>query len=173
VARAYRDGAEAVRQHELKRLKRTWPKAEYAESTGGMWPFRQRPGDLEPEEWERLERLFTDAPKMEAASHLREDLTDLCDRDDTKAGATRALRAWCTRARQRGLAEFESCLGTIERWLEEITTSFQGRHTSGCVEGFNNRVKVLTRRGDGILNVGRLFHRLTLDWHGYHRFGHT
>jgi len=75
--------------------------------------------------------------------------------------------------RQSGLAEFERVLGTIERWMDEITHDFQGRQTSGFVEGFNNRVKVLTRRCYGIFNVGRLFQRLTLDWHGYQLFGYT
>jgi transposase len=172
VARAYRDCADTVRKKELKRLKRTLPKAEYAEITGVMWPFRKRPGDLEPEERELLERLFTYSPKIEAAYHLREDLTDLFDRDDTKAGATRAIRAWCKRVRQSGLAEFERFLGTIERWMEEITNYFIGRQTSGFVEGFNNRVKVLKRRCYGIFNVESLFQRLTLDLHGYQLFGH-
>jgi transposase len=172
VARAYRDGADTVRKKELKRLKRALPKAEYAEITGARWPFRKRPGDREPEEQELLERLFTYAPQIEAAYHLREALTDLFDRDDTRAGAKRAIRAWCKRVRQSGLAEFESVLGTIERWMEEITNYFMGRQTSGFVEGFNNRVKVLKRRCSGIFNVGSLFQRLTLDLHGYQLFGH-
>jgi len=171
VARAYRNCADTVRQKALKRLKRTLPKAEYAKITGVMWPFRQRPGNLEPEERERLERLFTYSPKLEAAYHLREALTDLFDHDDTKPGAKRAIRAWCTRVRQSELAEFESVLGTIERWMDEIMNDFSGRQTSGFVEGFNNRVKVLKRRCDGIFNVGSLFQRLTLDLHGYQLFG--
>jgi transposase len=134
VARAYCDCADTVRKKALKRLKRTLPKAEYAEITGVMWPFRKRPGDREPEERELLERLFTDSPKIEAAYHLREDLTDLFDRDDTKAGAKRAIREWCKRVRQSGLAAFERFLGTIERWMEEITNDFIGRQTSGFVE---------------------------------------
>ena len=173
VARAYRACADTVRKKELKRLKSQLPKAEYAEITGAMWPFRKRPGDLEPEERALLERLFTYSPKIEAAYHLREDLTDLFDRDYTKAGAKRAIRAWCKRVRQSGLAEFERFLGTIERWIDEITNYFQGRQTSGFVEGFNNRVKVLKRRCYGIFDVGRLFQRLTLDLHGYQLFGHT
>jgi transposase len=52
VARAYRDCADTVRKKELKQLKRTLPKAEYAAITGVMWPFRKRPGDLAPEERE-------------------------------------------------------------------------------------------------------------------------
>ena len=173
VARAYRDCADTVRKKELKRLKRALPKAEYTELTGAMWPFRKRPGDLKPQEWELLERVFTRSPKIEAAYNLREDLTELFERDYTKAGAKCAIRAWCKRVRQSGLAEFEGFLGTIDRWLNEITNDFQGRQTSGFVEGFNNRVKVLKRRCDGIFNVGRLFQRLTLDLHGYQLFGHT
>jgi len=116
--------------------------------------------------------VFTCSPKIEAAYNLREDLTELFERDYTKVGATCAIRAWCTRARASGLAEFESFLGTIGGW-REITHDFQGRQTSGFVEGFNNRVKVLKRRCDGILDVGRLCQRLTLDLHGFQLFGHT
>jgi transposase len=173
VARAYRDCADSVRQKALQRLKSTLPKAEYAEIKGAMWPFRKRPGDLEPPEGILLERLFTYSPKIEAAYHRREDLTALFERDDTKAGAKCAIRAWCKRVRQSGLAEFESFLGTLGRWLDAITHDCQGRQTSGFVEGFNNRVKVLARRCYGIFNVGRLFQRLTLDLHGYQLFGHT
>src|SRR5882724_4186521 len=173
VARASRDCADTGRKQELKRLTSAWPKAEYTGLQGAMWPFRKRPGDLKPPEWELLERVFTSSSKIEAAYHLREDLTERFERDDTKAGAKGAIRAWCKRVRQRGLAEFERVLGTIDRWLDESTHDFQGRQTSGCVEGFNNRVQGLKRRCDGIFDVGTLFQRLTLDWHGYQRFGHT
>jgi len=173
MARASRDCADTVRQKELKRLKSTWPKAKYAEIKGAMWPFRKQPGALEPEEWDLRERLFASSPQSETAYHRREDLTDLFERDDTKAGATCAIRAWCTRVRRSGLAEFERFLGTIDRWMDQITHDFQGRQTSGFVEGFNHRVKGLKRRCYGIFNVGRLFQRLTRDLHGYQRFTHT
>jgi transposase len=172
VARAYRDCADTVRKKELKRLKNTLPKAEYAEIKGAMWPFRKQPGDLEPEEGALLERLFTYSPKIEVAYHLREDLTDLFERDYTKAGAKCAIRAWCKRVRRSGLAEFERVLGTLDRGMDQITHDFQGRQTSGFVEGFNNRVQVLKRRCYGIFHVGRHFQRLTRDLHGYQLFGH-
>jgi transposase len=117
--------------------------------------------------------VFTSSPKIEAAYSLREALTELFERDDTKAGATCAIRAWCQWVRASGLAAFEGFLGTIARWMDKITHDFQGRQTSGFVEGFNHRVKVLKRRCDGIFNVGRLFQRLTLDLHGYQLFSHT
>ncbi len=138
-----------------------------------MWPFRKRPAALAPQEWELLERVFTLSPKHEEAYNLREDLTALIKRDYTKAGAKCAMRAWYQRVHASGLAEFESFLGTSDRWMEQITNYVQDRQTSGFVEGFNHRVQVLKRRCYGIFDVGRLFQRLTLDLHGYPLFGHT
>ena len=88
VARAYRDGADTVRKKEIQRLKNTLPPAEYAEIKGAMWPFRKRPVDLDPQEWELRERVFTLSPTFEEAYNLREDLTELFERDYTKAAAT-------------------------------------------------------------------------------------
>jgi transposase len=172
VARAYRDGADPVRKKELKRRKRVRPQAEYAEIPGARGPLRRRPAALKPSEWELLERVFTSSPKIEAAYHLREDLTEVFEPDDTKVGATGAIRAWCKRGRASGLAEFESVLGTSERGLDEITNDCQGRQTRGFVAGFNTRVQGLKRRCYGIFAVGRLFQRPTLDLHSDHLFGH-
>jgi transposase len=173
VARAYRDGADTGRTQERTRLHRARPKAASAERTGARWPFRKRPAALERWAWERRERVCTGAPTIEAADNLREDLPARCARDDTTAGATCALRAWGQRVCASGRVECERFLGTLERWIDTLTTSCQGRQTRGCVEGFKHRVQGLKRRCDGIFNVGRRFQRLTLDLHGYQRFGHT
>jgi transposase len=169
-ARAYCDGADTGRKPALQRLTSALPTVESADIHGTMWPFHQRPVALEPPAWRA--RVFTDAPTLAAADHLREDLTALGARDDTKAGATCAMRAWSTRVRASGLVECNSVLGTRERWMDAITHDFHDRQTSGVVEGFNTRVNVLKRRCDGIFTVGSLFQRLTLDLHGDQRFGH-
>jgi transposase len=46
---------------------------------------------------------------------------------------------------------------------EEILNYFVERETSGFVEGFNNRLKVLKRRCYCIFNVDHLFQRISLD----------
>jgi transposase len=89
----------------------------------------------------------------------------------TKAGAKRALRAWIKRVRVSGLTQFNRFIGTLEKRIDEITNYFTARETSGFVEGFNTRVKVLKRRCYGIFDVGRIFQRLTLDLDGYALFG--
>ena len=104
---------------------------------------------------------------------LREELTEIFERHYTKAGAKCAIRAWCKRVRQSGIKEFDSFLKTVETWLDKITNYFLEGLTSGFVEGFNNRVKVLKRRCYGIFDVDQIFQRLTLDINGYERFGLT
>ena len=170
VAQAYRDCADTVRKQEVKRLQQELSQAEYEQIKGAMWPFRKSPEDLKDEEQKLLERLFAYSPKLEQAYRLREQLTQIFERDYTKGGAKCAIRAWCKRVRKSGIKAFDSFLGTVETWLDKITNYFLDRLTSGFVEGFNNRVKVLKRRCYGIFDLDRIFQRLTLDINGYERF---
>jgi transposase len=82
-----------------------------------------------------------------------------------------AFQKWMGKVRKSGLKCFDSFLGTLEDWLDEITNYFINRLTSGFVEGFNNKVKVLKRRCYGITNLTHLFQRLYLDLEGYRLFG--
>jgi len=173
VAKAYRDCADTVRKQELKRLKRELPKEEYDSLKGVMWAFRKRPQDLEADEKTLLNRLFGYAPAAEQAYTLREQLSDIFEQPHTKVEAKRAIQVWCQQVRQQGMKAFEPFLTTVDNWLDEITNYFLERQTSGFVEGFNNRIKVLKRRCYGIFDVKRIFQRLTLDLRGYERFGST
>ncbi len=173
VAQAYRNCADTVRKHEIRRLKQDLSTEEYQQIKGAMWPFRKAPDALNDDEWALLERLFTYSPRLEKAYTLREELTEIFERDYTKAGAKCAIRAWCKRVRNSGLDEFESFLSTVDTWLDKITNYFLEGWSSGFVEGFNNRVKVLKRRCYGIFDVEQIFQRLTLDINGYERFGFT
>lgn len=173
VAQAYRVCADTVRKQELKRLKQELPKAEYDSLKGVMWVFRKRPQDLEVDEKTLLNRLFAYAPVVEQAYRLREQLSDIFERPQTKVEAKQAIGAWCQRVREWGIKAFEPFLTTMNNWLDEITNYFLERQTSGFVEGFNNRIKVLKRRCYGIFDVKRIFQRLTLDLRGYERFSLT
>lgn len=170
VGRAYRRCADKVRQQELKLLKKKLSAEEYASIKGAMWPFRKSIEKLTDKERELLQRLFTYSRNMKLAYILREELTEIFECNHTPMGAKCAIRAWCKRVRQSKLSQFNSFLGTIDTWLEQIANYFWERLTSSFVEGFNNRVKVLKRRCYGIFDIDHLFQRLTLDIHGYQRF---
>src|SRR5438034_526573 len=65
---------------------------------------------------------------------------------------------------------FDAFLKTLPRHWEAITNYFVDLKTSGFVEGFNNKLKVLKRRCYGITNLDHLFQRIFLDLEGYRRF---
>ena len=111
------------------------------------------------------------APGLRQAYDLREKLTAIFEREHTKASGTAALKRWMKQVRASGLTCFDSFLKTLENWLDEITNYFVARLTSGFVEGFNNKVKVLKRRCYGITNLKNLFQRLYLDLEGYRLLG--
>jgi transposase len=173
VAQAYRDCADQVRRQSLKRLKQDLPKVDYAALKGVMWAFRKCPQDLNRDEKTVLNRFFVYAPEAEQADVLREQLTAIFAQPQTKVEAERAIQTWCQRVQKRNLHAFDSFLTTLDNWRDEITNYFLERHSSGFVEGFNNRIKVLKRRCYGIFDVKRIFQRLTLDLHGYERFAST
>lgn len=172
VAKAYRACADKVRKQEVKRLRQTLSKTAYEEIKGALWPFRKSPETLKDKERALLERLFIHSPQLKQAYELREELTQIFERDYSKPGAKRAMRAWIKRVRKRGLNAFDSFLGTLETWLDPICNYFLERLNSGFVEGFNNRVKVLKRRCYGIFDVDRIFQRLTLDTKGLELLGY-
>jgi transposase len=160
VAKAYRDCADQVRKQELKVLKRELSEDEYEEVKGAMWAFRKCPEKLKDEEKQLLKRLFNYSPRLKEAYRLREDLTEIFERDYTKAEGKDAIQEWCQRVAKSNIHEFKSFLGTVETWLDKISNYFVERLTSGFVEGFNNRVKVLKRRcyGTAILILRKKRH---------------
>jgi transposase len=170
VAKSYCSCADAVRKREVKRLRQEMSKDEYEGIKGAMWAFRKRPENLQDSEQQVLDRLLSHSPELKQAYDLREELTEIFERDYTKGGAKCAIHAWCKRVQNSGIKEFDCFLTTINNWLDEITNYFLEGWTSGFVEGFNNKIKVLKRRCYGIFDVKNLFRRISLDLNGYEKF---
>ena len=78
--------------------------------------------------------------------------------------------AWKGLVQQSGVTCFEDFLKTLDERMEIITNYFEDRHSSGFVEGLNNKIKVIKRRCYGIFNVGHFFQRLMIDLRGYELF---
>ena len=135
-----------------------------------MWPFRKKPSKLTQEEQELLDRIFAYSPDLKQAHTFREELTDIFEQDLSKAQATLEIEDWQKRVTDSKLTCFNSFLTTLDGHLDEITNYFLDRHSSGFVEGLNNKIKVLKRRCFGIFNLDHLFQRLFLDLEGYRLF---
>jgi transposase len=170
VTEAYRDGVDGLRKSELKRLKQTLSVDEYQSLKGSLWAFRKKREDLTAEERKVLRLLFEYAPKLKLAYDLQEQLTAIFDQPISKPVATLKIQAWIETVAQSGLGCFDTFLKTLAHWWEEILNYFIDRNSSGFVEGFNNKLKVLKRRCYGIFNLKHLFQRLYLDLEGYRLF---
>jgi len=60
---------------------------------------------------------------------------------------------------------FPNSVRTIENWLEEITSYFFNRTTSGVVEGINNKLKLIKRLEYGFRNFENFKLRCSISWH--------
>mgnify|MGYP003388856353 FL=1 len=170
VAKLYRSGLDKLRKQELSRLKEVLPDDDYSQLKGAMWSIRKREDKLTDHDETVLKCLFEHSPKLECAYDLCDELTILFDSPlSTQQGKNR-LKNWMTQVRESELSCFDPFLKTLENRLEPISNYFSDRHTSGFVEGFNNKIKVIKRRCYGILNVTHLFQRIQLDLYGYALF---
>ncbi|CAK0767997.1 transposase [Gammaproteobacteria bacterium] len=167
VAKLYRDGLESLRSKELKRLKKELPAETYKELKGAMWALRKKEEDLTAEERILLDTLFKHSPLLKKAYLLRDELTEIYDKKITGPQANRLLNGWIARVRSSDVRCFDAFLKTLEARKREITNYFFERHTSGFVEGLNNKIKVIKRRCYGIYNITNLFQRISLDLIGY------
>jgi transposase len=138
-----------------------------------MHDFRRRPEDLKPEQTQALEALFEKVPLLGVIYHQRWEATRIFDTAANPRAAAKALREWIADVRATDL-DWEPFIGMPERHWGGILAYFKERRTSGPVEGINNKVRVVMRRGYGIRNVTTLWTRLLLDvnW-AWRRVGHT
>ncbi len=79
VAQHYHEAADDLRKQEMARLKGERKQREYELLKGVMWYFRKKPAELEPDEEDVLECLFSAAPQLRRAYQFREDLTAIFD----------------------------------------------------------------------------------------------
>jgi len=170
VAKLYRKGFDGLRKKELKRLKKELSKEEYKKLKGAMWILRKDIEGLKVEDLEVLKWLFKCSPILELAYKLCNELTDIFEGDYSKSEAKRKINRWKKRVIKSRLSCFNRFLSTLDKWMDGITNYFINRQTSGFVEGFNNKIKVIKRRCYGILNVKHLFQRIQLDLEGYSLF---
>jgi transposase len=170
VARAYRDGLDTLRKSELRRLKRELSPQDYKTLKGSMWALRKEKQDLTTEERKVLKCLFRHSVDLKTAYLLQNRLTAIFEKCSSIPEAKTKIRKWIVAVAKSGLRCFDRFINTLSRWWDEILNYFVERETSGFVEGFNNRIKVLKRRSYGITNLKRLFQRIYLDLEGYRLF---
>lgn len=131
-----------------------------------MWPLRHHFDDLSPDKQEKLDSLFALSPYLEACYELREELYLIFESNYSKDEAKIAIDNWSLRAlecKDKINSPFESFVKTYNHFQENILNYFKARASSGPVEGLNNKIKMIKRRGFGFRNVLQFTQRLFID----------
>jgi transposase len=138
-----------------------------------MHDYRRRPEDLKPEQRQALEALFDKVPLLGVIYHQRWEATQIFDTAGDRATAATALTAWIEAVRATEL-DWEPFITMLNNHWDGILAYFDDRQTSGPVEGINNKIRTIMRRGYGIRNVANLWTRVLLDinW-GWKKVGQT
>jgi len=128
---------------------------------GTMWPFRQHPKDIDENQASQLNVLFDLSDELKAAYDCREALFEIFELPLSKTEAKSAIELWILAAHPHSV--FQSFIKTYRRFEPNILNYFTSRKSSGPVEGMNNKIKVIKRRGYGFTNVINFTKRLFLD----------
>ena len=167
VAKLYRKSLVSLRKKELRRLKKVLSEKEYGALKPAIRILCQNKEYMIPEEKRITEPLFNYSPLLKVAYEFCCQLTSIFNGSFIIEEAHEKINEWISAVEGSKVTCFNKFIQTLRKYKHEITNYFQDRHTSGFVEGFNNKVKVLKRRCYGIFNIKHLFQRISLDFSGY------
>ena len=167
VAKNYRECVEDLRKIELKRIKQEISEEEFKKLKNVHWALRKKASDLTDAQKEQLEFLFTLSEALCEAYKFMNDLTNIFELRISRNSAKKKINQWKEDVKASSLTCFDKFLRTLTKHLELIINYFVHRHSSGFVEGLNNKLKVIKRCGYGFRNVNNFFRRIFLSLEGY------
>src|SRR5512135_2308583 len=166
VAVHYRQAVDDLRQQACRRLNtgrpadQALPTAELRSLLRREWP------SLNQSQQDQVVNLFQQSPTLAKAYLLRMLLTAIFECSPDRVTAQTRLQRWGELVKTAGIRCFDKFLTTLQRWQDGILNYFEGRHTSGFVEGLNNKLTLLKRRCFGLDDPVERFRRLWLDIEG-------
>jgi len=127
-------------------------KEDKAKLKGCRWILVKNMEELTLAEQEKLDMLYETSPELKQAHVLKEDFRRIFEEEEDHENASKALEDWVIRVMESGLKGLESFLTTLNNWKTSILNYFNGRVTNGFVEGMNNKIKLIKRKGFGFTN---------------------
>ncbi len=164
IAKLYGNGLDDLRKSEVRRLEKNLPEEEAREVKKAARLIHKV--ELTKEEREELEKVFKHSAELRAGWELRNRLTEIFNSPLEIEQARSAIHDWECQVKKSGMGCFDGFLGTLKKYKNYILNYFDGRKNSGFVEGLNNKIRVLSRRCYGIMDLGHWFQRLALDLEG-------
>lgn len=147
-----------------REIQRGMSKEERDELKGLRWILVKNEDNLNEEEMAKLKDMYRRCPQLRTCHRLKEDFRRIFDEETRRTKAQARLQVWKKRTRKTGLKSLEAFLTTLDNWEEWILNYFSsGKITNGVVEGINNKIKVIKRRGYGYRNNGNFKKRVMVE----------
>ena len=107
--------------------------------------------------------LYKTSPDLKQLHQLKEAFRDIFETDHNRDQAALSLAAWMEKVRTASIKSLDTFLNTLDNWGQQILNYFNQRTTQGFVEGMNNRIKLIMRRGYGYRNFDHFSFRILIE----------
>ncbi len=129
--------------------------------TNSKYSLLKNEKDLNDEQKEKLKQVKEVFPELGDMHRLKEEFIKTFEKRDSEVIGLLNLADWLRDA----TSKFPNSCGTIIRWLGEIIPYFKNRTTQGILEGINNKLKLIKRKGFGFKNFDNFRSISLLSFH--------
>jgi transposase len=126
---------------------------------GSKYPLLKNEINLLDEQKEKLKKVKEVSPILGQMHNLKEDFRTIFEESHNWAEGTLKLMDWIKTASN----VFSKSCQTLINWFGEVTGYFEHHISNGCVEGLNNKLKVIKRCGYGFRNFENFEIRVLLS----------
>ena len=130
---------------------------------GCRWVLVKNQANLSEKEQDKLTLLYETSPDLKQLHQLKESFRDIFESDQPRQQAALSLATWMENVRTSGIKSLDTFLKTLDNWGQQILNYFNRRTSQGFVEGMNNRIKLIMRRGFGYRNFDRFSLRILIE----------
>ncbi|CCO07916.1 ISL3 family transposase [Desulforamulus hydrothermalis] len=118
-----------------------------------------RPDKLSDDSKIKLANILRFNDELRVSYLLKEQFMDFV-KASSSVEAESKLNRWLNLVKQHKIKEFYYLANTIVNWKTEILNSFDVPYSNGCIEGYNNKIKVIKRNAFGFRNFNRFRSRI-------------
>ena len=130
---------------------------------GSRWVLVKNQANLSEKEQAKLTQLYEISSELKQLHQLKEAFRDIFESDQSREQAALCLATWIEKVRLAGIKALDTFLNTLDHWGQQILNYFNQRTSQGFVEGMNNRIKLIMRRGFGYCNFDRFSLRILIE----------
>lgn len=109
----------------------------------------------------KLEAIKENFQNLKKMQELKEEFRKIYETSENPTEGMLSISEWLAKSS----SVFTKSCQTIRNWFGEIISYFEQRTTNGVVEGINNKLKLIKRRGYGFRNFRNFWVRSMLSWH--------